>query len=251
MIFMGMSDVPSGVFLMIEIQIDPKACVHCTLCVEACPTHVFEYDTVEDLPKVTKPKECFGCLACTFECPANAISHSGLAYATDFYRDPYALDLVSKIALGSQIAAVDQAQLQHGINDLGVRLLALGGVLKETLSSGLPAVGSLAGKTFATQLPRYKAPADLNEAIELAKSQFAPPWDLDIHREGDLVKIDVRTCFVREVCTKHGLPLGGELCLLFVHYLVGYLTSLSGLRLRLMNAKRESACCSYELKVYP
>ena len=30
-----------------------------------------------------------------------------------------------------------------------------------------------------------------------------------------------------------------------------YLTSLSGLRLRLMNAKRESACCSYELKVYP
>lgn len=236
---------------MITISIDEQACVGCTLCVDACPTEVFGFDEARSLPTLAKPRECFGCLACSQECPSDAIHHEGVQESVHYHQSPYAMMLASRISGGIEVSSgMDRQQLSKAMADLSVRLVSLGAVLKDTLSTGLPAVGSLAGKTLATQLPRYQVPKSREEAFELAKRQFAPVWEIEPRLSGDELTVAVKGCFVREVCQKEKCELGGELCVLFGHYLVGYLTALTGMRLRLMKVQRDWSACAYETKVY-
>ena len=44
---------------MIQITIDDKACVSCSLCAEICPTDVFVWDEAKGVPEVSRPGECF------------------------------------------------------------------------------------------------------------------------------------------------------------------------------------------------
>jgi NAD-dependent dihydropyrimidine dehydrogenase PreA subunit len=237
---------------MIQIQIDEQACRGCEICIDACPTHVFAFDETKRLPQVRKPAACFGCLACAEQCPANAIRHEGVARAVNFYYDPYALNIGAKLTGdGSQaVCNSNGGTIQKGIDDLGVRLLSLAAVLRSTLSSGLPAVGTFAGRTLAGQLPRYRVPKNLVEVLDLAKQQFSPAWDLDFRVEGDILHIVVKTCYLRELCAKEKVELGGDLCTLFFNYLAGYLHRMGKLRLRLESATCGAESCSYETKIY-
>jgi len=237
----------------IAIRIDEQACVSCALCVDVCPTDVLGFDEAKGIPFVAKAGECFGCLACSEECPAEAIHHEGVRMAQNFYQNPDAVELAARIALppAARIQSeLDEVALARGLADLSVRLHSLGAVLKETLNAGLPAVGSLAGKTLAAQLPRYQPPNDLPQALRLARAQFAPAWEIEPSIEGEMLKVQVKGCFVREVCSREKCELGGELCLLFGHYMVGYLHALTGLRLRLVQAHRDWKGCCYEAKIY-
>ncbi len=237
---------------MIDIQIDEKACVGCEICVDACPTKVFAFDAARRLPQAQKPAQCFGCLACAEQCPASAIQHQGILYSTDFFHNPYALNIVSKLTgngANGHAPRPGAPSIHQAIDDLGVRLLSLAAVLRSTLSSGLPAVGSFAGRTLAGQLPRYQVPKTFDDVLALAKEQFAPAWDLDFQVDGETLHIHIKTCFIRELCAKEKLELGGDLCTLFYNYLAGYLNRMGKVRLRLGNANRGADACSYEAKI--
>ena len=110
-------------------------------------------------------------------------------------------------------------------------------------------MGSLAGQTLARQLPRYRVPETFEEAIELMREQFMPTWDLNPTLNGDSLNIEVKDCFVREICQKEGLELGGELCTLFYNYLAGYLTKTGQRRMRLASAERGDKKCCYEISL--
>jgi ferredoxin len=237
---------------MIQIQIDERACRGCEICIEACPTRVFAFDETKRLAEVHKPAACFGCLACSEACPANAIRHEGVPMAINFYHDPYALNIVSKLTGDGRHTGHDSngGSIQKGIDDLGIRLLSLAAVLRSTLSSGLPAVGTFGGRTLAGQLPRYQVPKTFDEVLALARQQFSPAWDLDFRAEGDLLHIGVKTCYLRELCAKEHVELGGDLCTLFFNYLAGYLHRMGKVRLRLGTANRGAESCSYEAKIY-
>ena len=231
----------------IQIQIDEPACRGCEICIDACPTHVFAFDEAKRLPQVKKPDACFGCLTCAEQCPANAIRHEGVPRVVNFYHDPYALNIISKLPGDDRHAGHDSngALVQKGIDDLGIRLLSLAAVLRSTLASGLPAVGTFAGRTLAGQLPRYQVPKNFDEVLALAKQQFAPAWDLDFRVEGDVLHIGVKACYLRELCTKEKVELGGDLCTLFFNYLAGYLHRMGKVRLRLSTAVHGAESCSY------
>ncbi|MEW6368155.1 MAG: 4Fe-4S dicluster domain-containing protein [Acidobacteriota bacterium] len=239
---------------MITIAIDDKACVGCALCADICPTKVFVFDEVKSQPVVVKPKECFGCLSCSEICPATAIHHDGVTLSAAFHHDPYAMALASKLLTnGKPIANVpaDREIREHAMSDLGVRLLSIASVFKQTLGSGLPAVGSIAGRTLANQLPRYRVPKTMGEALALAKEQFGPAWCMEPSMpSGEQLLFEIKDCFVRELCKKEGIELGGELCVLFCNYLTGYLGSTSKTRLRLTKADRGAERCVYDVKIY-
>ncbi|NVN89841.1 MAG: 4Fe-4S binding protein [Desulfuromonadales bacterium] len=239
---------------MIDISIDEKACVGCTLCVDVCQTGVFSFNEEKRVAEVSKPKECFGCLSCSEICPSTAINHQGITLSEAYYHDPRALKMASAMKADSWHAPnvpQDKQKWENALTDLGVRLLSIASVFKQTVGSGLPAVGTLAGRTLAGQLPRYQKCHSLEEALQLASEQFAPAWEVESKLEGtDKLTIKVKGCFVRELCQREQIELGGELCALFFYYLNGYISKMGTARLRLMKTERGPSGCVYELKRY-
>lgn len=60
---------------MISIEIDPKGCTGCGLCVELCPLSVFEFSRSgkDSIPEVIRPESCCACMTCSGKCPQSAI----------------------------------------------------------------------------------------------------------------------------------------------------------------------------------
>lgn len=238
---------------MIKITVDEDACVGCTLCVDECPTDVFEFDEEKRIPKVVREKECFGCLSCSQICPASAITHEDFVHSEDHYHDEDNLKLASRLAVDVPLphAPSDDKHRKAALEDLGIRLLSVASVFRQTLGGSLPAVGTMAGRTLATQLPRYRVPENFQEAVDMAVSQFSPAWDLKPDYDGSS-KLDVKVgkCFIRELCKDEGIELGGDLCVLFYNYLAGYVGKMGEARLKLLESKPGDKECAYCVEVF-
>lgn len=237
---------------MLEIKIDKDACVGCTLCVDECPTDVFEFDESKSVPVVKREKECFGCFSCTEICPALAIEHQGAQLSNNFYHEKHALDLAAKLVPGlpHSIDVSDERQQDDALGDLGIRLLSIASVFRQTLGGSLPAVGTMAGRVLANQLPRYQQPETFEDVLELAVRQFSPSWELDFSRDGDQLTVKTGNCFIRGLCRKEGIELGGDLCILFYSNLAGYLGQMAGARLKLESMEPGDKGCCYRVKVF-
>jgi len=236
----------------LKITIDDKACVGCTLCVDVCPTKVFELPAEDSLPKVAKEKECFGCLSCAEICPATAISHTGLTLSASYHHDRSALSLAAKIGTPPRKLSVPDSDemITSAMRDLGVRLLSVASVLKQTLGESLPSVGTMAGMSLAVQLPRYQTIDSLDAACSYVSRTLAPAWDCNFSVHNDAVTITVGTCYVRSLCLHEGIRLGTDLCVLFYNYLAGYFAKISGKRPRLISSITGDKQCTYSIKLY-
>ncbi len=238
---------------MIKITIDEEACVGCTLCVDECPTDVFEFDEEKRIPKVVKEKECFGCLSCSEICPASAITHEDVIRSEEYYHDMDNIKLASLLATEVHLPNTpsDDKHKKSALDDLGIRLLSVASVFRQTLGGSLPAVGTMAGRTLATQLPRYHVPEDFKEALKMAVEQFSPTWDLKPDYDGaSKLDIKVGTCFIRELCKDEGIELGGDLCVLFYNYIAGYLGRMGDARLKLLQSTPGPKECKYNVEVF-
>jgi len=238
---------------MIKITIDEDACVGCTLCVDECPTDVFEFDEEKQIPKVVKEKECFGCLSCSEICPAAAILHEDIVHSEDHYHDEENIELASKLGVNVPLphAPSDDAHRIAALEDLGIRLLSVASVFRQTLGGSLPAVGTMAGRTLATQLPRYRIPESFQEVLEMAVAQFSPAWDIKPDYDGDSkLEMKVGTCFIRELCKEEGIELGGDLCVLFYNYLAGYIGRIGNARLKLLESLPGDKECEYKVQIF-
>jgi ferredoxin len=236
----------------IDVTIDDKACVGCSLCVEECPTKVFEMKDNEPVPKVTVGKECFGCLSCSEICPATAIHHQNVQLSESYYHDPRAIELVEKLCAPDRTfnRPVDDVHVQKAVDDLGIRLLSVTSVLKQTLGQSLPSVGTMAGMSLASQLPRYQPAKSLEDALQLLVQIFSPAWAIVPKLSNENLTLTVTTCFVRDVCMRASIELGGDLCKLFSNYCVGYLSKIGSVRPKLTNVAPQQNSCVYTIKIY-
>jgi ferredoxin len=238
----------------IDIKVDTDACVGCSLCAEVCPTKVFEFNETTLAPEVKKPGECFGCLSCSEICPATALQHNNILLSESYYHDPGALALAARLGQSPRVFNTptgDDAAVSGALSDLGIRLLSVAAVLRQTLGQSLAAIGTQAGRSLAAQLPRYQPPETLDEALKLTQETFAPAWEFQFDRQEEKLTLKVKACFVREICLKEKLSTGGDLCVLFYGYLAGYLSKVAAIRPRLMETKRGESECDYSIQIHP
>lgn len=73
--------------MAVEIELHEQSCRGCEMCVDICPTKVFEIDPAQHLTRVAHAEDCIGCLSCAFICPSGALSHKNLHVVKNFYRD--------------------------------------------------------------------------------------------------------------------------------------------------------------------
>ncbi|MFH1028725.1 MAG: 4Fe-4S binding protein [Pseudomonadota bacterium] len=73
--------------MKLEISVHEQACRGCQMCVDVCPTKVFEFDDEKRLCVVKHEDDCIACLSCAYICPSGAITHSGYHVVKNFYRD--------------------------------------------------------------------------------------------------------------------------------------------------------------------
>ena len=60
--------------MSLEITVHEQSCRGCELCVDVCPTRVFELDREKRLCVVKHADDCIACLSCAYICPSNAIT---------------------------------------------------------------------------------------------------------------------------------------------------------------------------------
>jgi ferredoxin len=239
--------------MAITIHVDDNACVGCSLCADVCPTKVFEFNESKALPEVKKPRECFGCLSCSEICPASALVHTDAVLSQSYYHDPLALKLSAKLGLtlhGINAPTENEQALKEALGDLEIRLLSVAAVLKQTLGQSLPAIGTQAGKSLASQLPRYQQPKSIEEALLIAHETLAPAWNIGHEISENKLTLRIKDCFVREVCVKSSMELGGDLCVLFYGYFAGYFSKLAKVRPRLITTTRDQKECVYDIQLH-
>ena len=57
------------------------------MCIDICPTRVFEMDSEKGICTVSHEEDCIACLSCAYICPAGAIAHQDFHLVKNFYRD--------------------------------------------------------------------------------------------------------------------------------------------------------------------
>ena len=73
--------------MALEISVHEQSCRGCELCIDICPTKVFELDAEKRICVVSKSEDCMACLSCAYLCPSGAITHKGIHLVKNFYRD--------------------------------------------------------------------------------------------------------------------------------------------------------------------
>ncbi|MBN1786460.1 MAG: 4Fe-4S binding protein [Candidatus Methanofastidiosa archaeon] len=56
---------------MVNVIVDEDLCVGCGVCIDDCPSNVFEL--INEIAKVVRIDDCTACRLCESECPSEAI----------------------------------------------------------------------------------------------------------------------------------------------------------------------------------
>jgi ferredoxin len=237
---------------MAQIDIHEKSCRGCELCVDECPTKVFEYDREKCVPVIARKDDCIECLSCYFICPSAAISLEDIEISKELYRDLSIREKMTKFLLsrtpyvGKELTAEDY---ELALTDMFVRIQAMSDVYHHIAGKSLPALGTSAGQAMARNFPNVRPINSREDALRALKEVLHPAWALNYDLSENNLKIKIEDCFVRESCQFLKRPLGENLCVLFGSYMMGYLYDLVGKRLKILNVNHGSTCI-YEVKIF-
>ena len=217
---------------MHTVQIEEAGCRDCGLCVEICPTKVFEEETGKKLAKVVRQEDCIGCTSCVYLCPSRCLTVTEAKLQRPFHRMESNAALVSRFL--QQIPATEQltqADYDEARKDTHVRLKALADALKEIMGRGQKAVGRSAGNLAAAHMPEMYETTALSDLLAGLHRRFAHAFDFEakIEADGTTVTLTFPTCALHKVVTAQGEIVGSaNLCELFHEYFAGLLSAFSG-----------------------
>jgi NAD-dependent dihydropyrimidine dehydrogenase PreA subunit len=210
---------------MPTVHIDERGCRDCRLCVDGCPTHVFDQNDVRQLAEVKREADCIGCTSCRYLCPSGCIAVGDFVEQRPFHRMDANVAIVSRFLQRKPVrAALTDVDYDEARRDVSVRLKALGDSVTETMGRGQRAVGRKAGALAASHLPEMYEDGSLPEVLARMKTRFAGSFDFDatVAQGGTEVTMVFPRCALARVVTEQGEAIGSAvLCSLFHEYWAG------------------------------
>jgi NAD-dependent dihydropyrimidine dehydrogenase PreA subunit len=217
---------------MPTVHIEETGCRDCGLCVEICPTDVFEEDGPKKLAKVVRQDDCIGCTSCVYLCPSRCLTVTETNLQRPFHRMESNQALVSRflqqVPPSQQLA---QADYDEALKDTHVRLQALSAALKEIMGRGQRAVGRSAGGLAAAHMPEMYETTKLADLLAGLRRRFAHAFDFEatIEDDGQTATLTFPSCAMHKVVAEQGEPVGSaNLCDLFHEYFAGLMSAFSG-----------------------
>ncbi len=217
---------------MPTVTIEEAGCRDCGLCVEICPTDVFEEDGGRKLAKVVRQDDCIGCTSCVYLCPSRCLSVAAETPQRPFHRMESNAALVARfLQQVPATAQLAQADYDEALKDTYVRLQALSDALKEIMGRGQRAVGRSAGILAAAHLPEMYERTDLAQLLAGLRRRFAHAFDFEAKLDtgSGAATLTFPACAMHKVVAAQGQPAGtANLCELFHEYFAGLLSAFSG-----------------------
>ena len=217
---------------MPTVQIDQPGCRDCGLCVDICPTHVFDRVETEAIARVTRPEDCIGCTSCVYMCPSRCLTVSDAIEQRPFHRIEKNASLVARFLQQTPaVAQLSQADYDEALRDTHVRLKALADALKEIMGRGQRAVGRSAGTLSAAHLPEMYETSNAIDLLAALRRRFTNAFDFEakVEQEGDTITLSFPNCALRKVVAEQGEVAGtASLCDLFHEYWAGLMGAFSG-----------------------
>ena len=216
---------------MPTVQIEEAGCRDCGLCVEICPTKVFEEEAGKKLAWVVRQEDCIGCTSCVYLCPSRCLSVTDAKLQRPFHRMDTDAALVARFL--QQVPATEQltaADYAEALADTHVRIKALAAAVREIMGRGLKAVGRAAGNLAAGHMPEMYETTEMADLVAGLRRRFAHAFDFDAQVEADgAVSLTFAGCALHKVVTSQGEVVGSaNLCELFHEYFAGLMTAFSG-----------------------
>lgn len=237
----------------IKITIDEKACRGCKLCVDICPTDVYEFDEKEKKCKVKIAADCIECMSCQYICPSNCITQEGLYYSKNFFRNEDVYGRVGRYLFPLQDSMeLSKEDYTLAAKDIRTRLSALGATFKKMVGASAPTVATTAGRAGAWHLPEMydEKAGSLSSLLDDLKSRLKFGWDMNTEMKGDNeATLIITACPVREICQLEGLTIGGDLCDLFRSYLTGIVVEILKKRPMIKFESTGPDQCRYAIKL--
>lgn len=237
----------------VEILIGDKSCRGCRLCVDICPTKVFDFDEKEQKAIVKTAGDCIQCMTCQYVCPSNCITQNGLTYSKNFSRNEeyfktatkYLFPLTGNFQLSEEDYKLAEA-------DLMIRMSSLGKTFESMVGASAPTVATTAGRAAAWHIPGMYDDKinNLSSLLDYFKKSFHPAWEIDVTVNGESeAKITIKACPVRDVCNKTETKIGGLICELFKSYLNGLIVEILKKRPMMKIESTGQDQCQYALKM--
>ncbi len=210
---------------MPNVVLNETGCRDCSLCVDICPTKVFDRDEGRSKALVAREADCIGCTSCQYICPSRCIQVSDVALQRPFFRIEENANLVKRLLQKQPVSSVlTEADLAEALGDVSVRLLALSESVTETMGRGQKAVGRKAGALAAEHLPEMYEGVTIEEVLSRMQRRFAGAFDFEpaVHAGGAEIVMRFPKCGMHRVVTQAGGKVGDHvLCLLFHEYWAG------------------------------
>jgi len=236
---------------MPTVSIETKGCRSCSLCHDICPTDVFDIDATEGIAIAARPGDCIGCTSCEYICPSRCLKVNDIERQRPFHRIEENANIVAKFLQQTPItSALSAEDIQEALQDVAVRLNALGDSVTETMGRGNKVVGRRAGKLSAAHLPEMYEGRDLHEVLERLRYRFAGSFSF--HSEATSadgrIGIHFDSCALANVVKKRGQEPGrAVLCMLFHEFWAGLLSEFTHQQYAL-EAPHGGPVCSLRLK---
>ena len=217
---------------MPTVHIEEAGCRDCGLCVDICPTKVFEEDAPKKLAKVVRQDDCIGCTSCVYLCPSRCLTVTADKAQRPFHRMESNAALVARFL--QQVPAtqqLNQADYDGALKDTHVRLKALSDALKEIMGRGQRAVGRSAGTLAAAHMPEMYETTELPALLSGMRRRFAHAFEFDaaIEPDGQTTTLTFPACAMQKVVAAHGEAVGtANLCELFHEYFSGLMSAFTG-----------------------